>query len=72
MFPTHIVQGMQVLIQRRVVARVLGRTGQMKPPFPLTLLAHFPFLRRLPALLIGLGVRPEHVRTLAERETRSA
>jgi hypothetical protein len=29
----------------------------------LRLLTTFPFLRRIPARLIGLGVRPEHVRT---------
>jgi hypothetical protein len=27
------------------------------------LLARFPYLRRIPARMIGLGVRPEHVRT---------
>lgn len=65
LFPTRIVQGMQVLIQNRVVSRVLSGTGPMKPALPLTLFARIPFLRRLPARLIGLGVRPEHVRTPA-------
>jgi hypothetical protein len=27
------------------------------------LLARFPFLRRIPARLIGMGIRPEHVRS---------
>jgi hypothetical protein len=27
------------------------------------LLARFPILQRIPARLIGMGVRPEHVRT---------
>jgi hypothetical protein len=29
----------------------------------LRLLARFPLLRRLPARLLGLGFRPEHIRT---------
>ena len=35
----------------------------MKLPFFLRLLQWFPILRRLPARLIALGVRPEHVAT---------
>nr|MBI3612488.1 FAD-dependent monooxygenase [Nitrospirota bacterium] len=63
LLPTRIVQGMQVLVQKQVVSKVLSGTGPMKPPLPLKLFARFPFLRRLPARLIGVGVRPEHVRT---------
>jgi 2-polyprenyl-6-methoxyphenol hydroxylase-like FAD-dependent oxidoreductase len=65
LLPTRIVQGMQVLVQQRVVSRVLRGAGQMKPPLLLKLFARFPFLRRIPARLIGVGVRPEHVRTPA-------
>jgi 2-polyprenyl-6-methoxyphenol hydroxylase-like FAD-dependent oxidoreductase len=65
LLPTRIVQGMQVLVQRRVVSRVLSGTGPMKPPLLLTLFARFPFLRRIPARLIGVGVRPERVWTTA-------
>jgi hypothetical protein len=32
---------------------------------PLRLIARFPRRRRIPARMIGLGVRPEHVRTPA-------
>ena len=31
-------------------------------PFAVKLLNRFPWLRRLPARLIGMGFRPEHVR----------
>jgi hypothetical protein len=34
-----------------------------KLPLPARLLDEFPYLRRLPARLIGIGVRPEHIRT---------
>jgi hypothetical protein len=36
-------------------------TAQPRPPFFLTLLNRFPFLRRFPARLIGMGFRPELV-----------
>ena len=65
LLPTKIVQGMQVMAQKQIVAKVLGETGPMEPALPLRLFARFPVLRRLPARLIGLGVRPEHVRTEA-------
>ncbi|TAJ32113.1 MAG: FAD-dependent oxidoreductase [Nitrospirae bacterium] len=65
LLPTRIVQGMQVLVQKQVVTKVLSGAGQMKPPLLLKLFARFPFLRRIPARLIGVGVRPEHVRTPA-------
>ena len=32
-------------------------------PLPLRLLQRLPLLRRLPARLVGIGVRPERVRT---------
>jgi 2-polyprenyl-6-methoxyphenol hydroxylase-like FAD-dependent oxidoreductase len=41
----------------------LQRAGTARLPLPLRLLQRFPFLRRFPARLVGLGFRPEHVRT---------
>ncbi len=60
-WPTAVTQRLQLLIQRRIIARVLGEPGSLRPPWPLRLLARVPWLRRLPARLIGLGIRPEHV-----------
>ena len=59
--PTRMTQALQVAVQRRVIARVLDKTGPVKPPLAVRLLATFPFLRRIPARIIGLGIRPEHV-----------
>ena len=59
--PTRVTQWMQVGIQRRVIARVLGDPRPVKPPLVIRLLARFPFLRRIPARLVGIGIRPEHV-----------
>lgn len=61
--PTRVTQRMQLFIQNRVIKRVLGEEGPLVPPLPLRLLARVPFLRRIPARLIGIGFRPEHVRT---------
>jgi 2-polyprenyl-6-methoxyphenol hydroxylase-like FAD-dependent oxidoreductase len=60
-FPTRVTQWLQVAAQRRIIARVLGQTGPIKPPFAVRLLAKLPFLRRIPARIVGLGIRPEHV-----------
>jgi 2-polyprenyl-6-methoxyphenol hydroxylase-like FAD-dependent oxidoreductase len=62
-FPTRVTQRLQIIVQRRIVTRVLGsRGGRVPLPVALRLLGRFPLLRRIPARLIGIGVRPEHVR----------
>lgn len=62
-WPTHMTQRMQLFIQNRVIKRVLDNAAPLSPPLAFRLLARFPFLRRIPARLIGMGFRPEHVRT---------
>ncbi len=61
--PTRVTQRIQLVIQNRVVRSVLAATGPVKPPLAVRLLGRFPRLRRLPGRLIGMGVRPEHVRS---------
>ena len=63
MWPTQMTQRLQVIIQNRIIRRVLGGTEPLKPPLALKILGWIPALQRLPARLIGIGVRPEHVRT---------
>jgi 2-polyprenyl-6-methoxyphenol hydroxylase-like FAD-dependent oxidoreductase len=63
---TRIVQRFQILAQNRVVAPVLrSRTRTLRVPFALRLFIWFPWLRRIPARLVGIGFRPEHVKTAA-------
>jgi 2-polyprenyl-6-methoxyphenol hydroxylase-like FAD-dependent oxidoreductase len=63
MWPTRLTQGMQVLVQNRVIGRVLGsKGGSARLPLPLRLMQIFPPLRRIPARIIGMGFRPEHVK----------
>jgi 2-polyprenyl-6-methoxyphenol hydroxylase-like FAD-dependent oxidoreductase len=58
------IQGFQDNAQRRIISRVLAAAGgPMKPARALRLLDSVPLLRRLPAMLIGFGIRPEHVRS---------
>ena len=64
-FPARITQAIQLFLQDRVISRALQAQGELEAPWPVRLLARFPLLRRLPARLLGLGVRPEHVRTPA-------
>ena len=64
-WPTNMTQRVQLAIQNRVIRPVLGGSGTLTPPFAVRLLARFPFLRRIPARMIGLGFRSEHVQTSA-------
>ncbi len=60
-FPTRVTQRLQIVMQNNVVTRALDEGASFEPPFAVKLLAKFPLLRRIPARLIGMGVRPEHV-----------
>jgi 2-polyprenyl-6-methoxyphenol hydroxylase-like FAD-dependent oxidoreductase len=59
-FPTRATQWVQVQVQNRVISRILGNDIPFTVPWPLRLFRIFPFLRRIPARLVGMGVRPEH------------
>lgn len=71
-FPTRVTQRLQLLVQDRVITRVLGRRGPLRLPLALRLLRRFPALRRIPGRLVGMGIRPEHVRTPPARATGCA
>jgi 2-polyprenyl-6-methoxyphenol hydroxylase-like FAD-dependent oxidoreductase len=61
--PAWLTQRGQIFIQNRVIAGVLGESDTLKPPFVLKLLQNVPLLRRIPARLLGMGFRPEHIAT---------
>jgi 2-polyprenyl-6-methoxyphenol hydroxylase-like FAD-dependent oxidoreductase len=63
MFPTRATQWLQVQIQNNFLSRVLASRNAPRPPLPVRLLGLCPYLQRLPARLIGLGFRQEHVHT---------
>jgi hypothetical protein len=62
-WPTEMMQGVQLLVQKRIISNVLALQKRPSAPFAVKLLDWFPMLRRLPARLIGMGFRPEHVRS---------
>jgi 2-polyprenyl-6-methoxyphenol hydroxylase-like FAD-dependent oxidoreductase len=64
--PTSVTQRVQVFLQNRVIRNVLSGSAQaISLPLPLQLLRRWPWLQRIPAYLVGIGVRPEHVRVPA-------
>jgi 2-polyprenyl-6-methoxyphenol hydroxylase-like FAD-dependent oxidoreductase len=65
-FPTRATQRVQVAIQNSVISSVLsGKT--MRVPFVVRLLQWIPLLRVIPAYVVGVGIRPEHVETPEQR-----
>jgi len=69
-FPTWATQRLQLTIQNNIVRRVLGSVEALRLPWPLKLLRRWPFLRRIPARIVGVGFRPEHVKTPEVRPLR--
>lgn len=62
MLPVRVIQGMQRVVHRNVIGAALGNRA-VKPPLALRLLNRFPVLQRIPARVLGLGVRREHIRS---------
>jgi 2-polyprenyl-6-methoxyphenol hydroxylase-like FAD-dependent oxidoreductase len=61
-FPTVVTQNVQRVAQRRVVDPLLHLTGPVTAPYPIRLVARFAPLQAIPARLVGIGLRPEHIR----------
>ena len=61
-FPTRATQRFQILIQNNVIRKILGSDKALSAPWVLKLLQRWPVLRRIPARVLGLGFRPEHVK----------
>lgn len=68
LFPARITQAIQIQVQNRIIDRALSG-DDLTPPWPLRLINRWPWLQGLTAYAIGIGVRPEHVRS---RETQRA
>ena len=62
-FRTRVTQRVQIFMHDHFLAPIFRNPGRAAPPWPLRLVRRFARLRRIPARLIGLGVRPEHVKT---------
>jgi 2-polyprenyl-6-methoxyphenol hydroxylase-like FAD-dependent oxidoreductase len=63
-YPTRMTQRFQVFAHKHLLRPALSQKTQIRRlPLPFKLLRRFPVLRRIPARMLGLGFRPEHVRT---------
>jgi 2-polyprenyl-6-methoxyphenol hydroxylase-like FAD-dependent oxidoreductase len=62
-FPTRATQWLQVQIQNNILKPVLASRKKPVPPWPVRFLSRCPLLQSIPARLVGVGFRPEHVRT---------
>jgi 2-polyprenyl-6-methoxyphenol hydroxylase-like FAD-dependent oxidoreductase len=63
MWPTRATQWLQLAVQERVIGPTLASRTRPTLPLPLRLIERFPWLRRIPAHLIGVGFQAEHVRS---------
>ena len=63
--PTRVTQRLQVLAQNRVVQPVLNSSQPLQAPWAVRLFNQLPLLQRIPARIVGVGVRPEHVKSPA-------
>jgi 2-polyprenyl-6-methoxyphenol hydroxylase-like FAD-dependent oxidoreductase len=64
LFPVQVIQRLQVAVHNRVLKPAISGTARnLKVPWPLKILDASSWLRRWPAQIVGLGVRPEHVRS---------
>ena len=62
-FPTKIIQGFQLLVQNRFLEPTILKSNRTPdPPWFLKLADRYAFLRGIPARMVGMGPRPEHVR----------
>ena len=63
-FPTRMTQRVQIFAHKRFIGPALATKAPLQRlPLPLALLKRFPVLRRIPARMVGLGFRPEHIHT---------
>lgn len=59
--PARLTQKVQVFLHQHLLERIFNSTEIIPPPLLMRLLEGFPRFRSLPARLIGIGFRPEHI-----------
>jgi 2-polyprenyl-6-methoxyphenol hydroxylase-like FAD-dependent oxidoreductase len=60
--PALLTQKVQIFLHKHLLERIFESPGIIAMPAPMVLLEKFPRLRRLPARMVGMGFKPEHVR----------
>jgi 2-polyprenyl-6-methoxyphenol hydroxylase-like FAD-dependent oxidoreductase len=67
-FPVKMTQRMQMIVQNNIISGALqGGDRPLKVPLIVRLITALPWLQGIPARLLALGVRPEHVQSKAAR-----
>ncbi|WP_339026518.1 FAD-dependent oxidoreductase [Bradyrhizobium symbiodeficiens] len=65
-FPVRMTQRMQVIVQNKIISGALqGNDRPLRVPLIVRLITALPWLQGIPARLLALGVRPEHVHSKA-------
>lgn len=64
LLPTRVIQRMQKIAHDRIIGALLDPDARLSaPPWPVKLLDRWALLRGIPARLVGLGIRREHIRS---------
>jgi 2-polyprenyl-6-methoxyphenol hydroxylase-like FAD-dependent oxidoreductase len=65
-FPMKVTQRMQVIVQNNIISGALQPGDRpLKVPLIMRLITALPWLQGIPARLLAVGVRPEHVQSKA-------
>jgi 2-polyprenyl-6-methoxyphenol hydroxylase-like FAD-dependent oxidoreductase len=59
--PAKMIQRVQVFLHKHLLERVFDSPETIPPPLLISMTEKFPTLRRIPARMVGMGYRPEHV-----------
>jgi hypothetical protein len=59
--PARLTQSAQIFMHKRFLGPIFRTRRPVSAPWPIRLMQIFPVLRRIPAQLVGIGVRLEHV-----------
>ena len=68
-FPTRLTQAVQVGVHRGF-AKIFDNPGPLKAPWQLKIVFAIPGIHRALGYVVGIGARPEHIRTGKHRASR--
>ena len=60
--PAQLTQRIQIFLHKHLLEPIFDSPQTIPPPLLLRITEKFPILRRIPARMVGIGFRPEHVR----------
>jgi 2-polyprenyl-6-methoxyphenol hydroxylase-like FAD-dependent oxidoreductase len=63
--PARLTQKLQVFMHKHLLERIFDSKETIPPPLAMRLFEKFPRLRTLPARVVGIGFRPEHIKLKA-------